>query len=100
MECSSISYSPSKLGLNYFDHNHRHIVSHKLSSSIEGDTWNAHPYRIHLLNSGLNYFDHNHRRIVSHKLGSDIERDTWNDHPYRIHLFKLVLITLFIITAI
>ena len=36
-----------EVSLNYFDHNHRHIVSHKLVKSVEHDTWNDHPYHIH-----------------------------------------------------
>ena len=46
-------YSPFELGLTYFDNNYCRILSHILGSSVERDTWNVHPHRIHLLNMVL-----------------------------------------------
>lgn len=49
MQCPSTSYSPSEVGLPKFDHNRYRKISHKLVSSVEGDTWNAPRHSIHLL---------------------------------------------------
>ena len=42
-----VLYSSSIVDLNHYDLHGRRIVYHKLVSSVERDTWNAHPCHIH-----------------------------------------------------